>query len=100
MKKDYRVALLIFYLRKSAQLSIGATIIGTFLPITFIVSSLTFLNLERAVFNIMGGIRSTSHDMAYLVLLLITGLSTILFIPLLIAYIVICVKSSRQELIK
>lgn len=92
----WRVALLIFFLQRSAQLSKGETIIGTFLPITFIVTLLTALNLERAVFDIMGGMREkTSHDSAYGILVLITMLSMILFVPLLIGYVVIWMKKRR-----
>jgi hypothetical protein len=94
----WRVALLIFFLRRSAQLSKGETIVGAFLPITLIVTLLTALNLERAVFDIMGGMREkTSHDSAYGILVLITMLSMILFVPLLIGYIVIWVKKRRAN---
>lgn len=94
----WRVALLMFFLIRSAQLSIGPALVGTFLPITFIVTLLTVLNLERAVFNIMGGIREkTSHDTAYQVLVMITMLSMILFVPLLIGYIVIWVKKRKAS---
>jgi hypothetical protein len=92
----WRVALLIFFLMRSEQLSIGPALVGTFLPITFIVTLLTALNLERAVFEIMGGIRQkTSHDTAYQILILITMVSMILFVPLLIGYILIWVKKRR-----
>ncbi|HJZ66633.1 MAG TPA: hypothetical protein VKF81_00695, partial [Blastocatellia bacterium] len=46
-------------------------------------------NLERAVFDIMGGLREggTSHDTAYAVLFTLTYLSVILFVPVLLCYI-------------
>jgi hypothetical protein len=41
------------------------------------------------VFNIMGGVRNpTPHDGAYTVLLVLTGVSAILTVPLVIAYAV------------
>jgi hypothetical protein len=94
--KGGHVALLIFFLQRSAQLSKGETIVGAFLPITFIVTLLTVLNLERAVFDIMGGIREkTSHDAAYGILVLITMVSMILFVPLVIGYILIWIKKRK-----
>ncbi len=93
----WRVALLLFFLKRSAQLSVGATIVGTFLPITFIVTLLTALNLERAVFDIMGGTRErTSHDGAYGILIMITVSSMMLFVPLLIGYIAILMQKRKS----
>jgi hypothetical protein len=93
----WRVALLLFFLMRSAELSIVPSVVGTFLPITFIVSFLTLANLERAVFDIMGGMRDkTSHDTAYQILVMITMISMALFVPLLIAYIVICFKKRKK----
>ncbi len=59
------------------------------MPICLIISVLTMLNLHRVVFEIMGGIREpTPHDSSYFVLMLLTGISAILTLPLLIAYAV------------
>jgi len=59
----------------------------TLMPICIIISILTLLNLHRVVFNIMGGMRDpTPHDGSYMVLVLLTGISLILSIPLLISY--------------
>jgi len=83
----WRLGLLYYFLKKFTQLSHGYILVGTLLPMTAIISALTFLNLERAVFNIMGGIRnSTSADQAYQVLISLTVISVVAFIPLLIAY--------------
>ncbi|MFK7933286.1 MAG: hypothetical protein AB8G22_07240 [Saprospiraceae bacterium] len=69
----------------------------TMLPICLIISILTVLNLHRVVFNIMGGIRTeTPHDSAYVVLMLLTGLSAILVGPLIIAYFVGIYKSRKN----
>jgi hypothetical protein len=86
----WRVALLIFFLRRYAQLGAFHIIIASLLPLTMIVTALTVLNLERAVFNIMGGLREgggTASDSAYAVLWVLTFFSSVLFIPLLLCYI-------------
>ena len=86
----WRVALLIFFLRKYAQLGAFQIIVAACLPLTMIVTILTALNLERAVFDIMGGLREgggTANDKAYVVLVTLTYFSVILFVPLLLCYI-------------
>lgn len=88
----WRVALLIFYLRRSGQLKWLPTIVAAGLPLTIIVVALAMLNLERVVFNFMGGIDDTSpNDSAYGILFLLSLLSVALFVPLLICYLWILV---------
>lgn len=83
----WRVALLVFYLRRFACITRFQTTVATLLPLTVIVTSLTALNLERAVFNIMGGIREkTSNDSAYMILNLLTMLSVIIVVPMIVSY--------------
>lgn len=83
----WRLALLYYFLKHFTQLSKGNIITVTLMPICLIISVLTILNLHRVVFNIMGGVRNpTPHDSSYYVLMLLTGLSLILSIPLLISY--------------
>lgn len=86
----WRVALLILFLRKYAQLGAFQIIVAGCLPLTMIVTTLTALNLERAVFDIMGGLREgggTANDNAYAVLFTLTYFSVILFVPLLLCYV-------------
>ncbi len=84
----WRLALLYYFLKHFTKLSIGNIITVTLMPICIIISVLTILNLHRVVFNIMGGMRNPSpHDGSYMVLMLLTGVSSILSIPLLIAYL-------------
>jgi hypothetical protein len=85
----WRVALLFFYFRRFARLTIPAVMISALLPVMAIVATLTVLNLERAVFNIMGGLREsgTSNDSAYAVLFVLTFLSVYLVIPVFVIYI-------------
>jgi hypothetical protein len=83
----WRLCLLYYFLKQFTRLSTGNIITVTFMPICLIISALTMLNLHNVVFEVMGGIRNPSpHDSSYLVLMLLTGLSMILAIPLLIAY--------------
>jgi len=84
----WRVALLFFFLRRMGVLGWFAITTATLLPLSFIVVVLTVLNLERVVFNLMGGIVSRSpNDSAYDVLLVLSWLSILLFIPLVICYL-------------
>ncbi|HEX6184124.1 MAG TPA: hypothetical protein VFZ44_09630 [Pyrinomonadaceae bacterium] len=97
---SWRVALLLFYLRRHAGLSASAAVVAAFLPVVAIVSTLTVLNLERAVFTTMGGLRGeqTVNDSAYVVLILLTYFSVLLLPLLLIAYAYLIVKArSRVE---
>ena len=93
----WRVALLVFTLRRRARLTWPRTIVGCLLPMCAIVTALFALNLERAVFNIMGGFQQpTANDGAYLVLFLLTFGSVYAFLPLLALYLVLVVRARRQ----
>lgn len=83
----WRVALLILYLRRAAGLTRFEVLVGSLLPLALVVTILTILNLEHAVFEIMGGLdpeSQTAKDAAYAVLLTITMLS-VMAAPLLLA---------------
>ncbi len=83
----WRLGLLYYFLKHFTRLSAGNILTVTLMPICLIISVLTMLNLHRVVFNIMGGMREpTPHDSSYFVLMVLTGISAILTIPLLIAY--------------
>ena len=62
-------------------------------------SILASLNLERAVFNIMGGLRQhgAANDSAYAVLFLLSMLSQLLFLPLLICYVILVVNARSNR---
>ena len=84
----WRVALLIFYLRRAARLEPFTTFIATFFPLTIIVVVLSGLNLDKVVFDAMGGAGERSpDDAAYGVLFLLSLLSILLFIPFVICYL-------------
>lgn len=83
----WRLGLLYYFLKHFTRLSAGNIWTVTLMPICLIISTLTVLNLHRVVFEIMGGVRNpTPHDSSYLILMLLTGISMILTLPLLIAY--------------
>ena len=89
----WRLALLYYFLRKSTQLGHGYILVATLLPVCIIIATLTALNLERAVFAIMGGIReNTSNDRAYGTLIFLTVLSMFAAVPLLIGYLIAIYK--------
>lgn len=94
----WRVALLIFYLRRFACITRFQTTVATLLPLTVIVTSLSVLNLERAVFEIMGGFREqTSNDTAYMILNVLTFLSVLTVGPLIISYGVLVYRKYKAK---
>jgi hypothetical protein len=89
----WRVALLIFFLRRLGKLEWPWVVTATLLPLTLIVVTLTILNLEKVVFDFMGGFRDRSpNDEAYGMLFAFSLLAYLLFIPLLLCYIYLVVK--------
>jgi ribosomal protein L40E len=97
----WRVALLCFYLGRSAGMSAGRIFVGTFFPLTFIVLGLSALNLEKVVFDFMGGIHPEDrsvNDSAYGVMFLISVLSFYSVIPLFICYVVLSVQAWTAKL--
>jgi hypothetical protein len=94
----WRVALYGHYLKRYAELSPAALAIQLIFPLTLIVTALAALNLEQAVFDVMGGVRETTPaDTAYAVIVGMTFFSVILFPLLLIAYVVAAVRRRRAS---
>lgn len=94
----WRLALLYYFLKHFTKLRSGTIFTVTLMPICLIISVLTMLNLHRVVFQVMGGIRNpTPHDTSYFVLMLLTGVSLILAIPLLIAYVVGILNARKEQ---
>lgn len=86
---SWRVALLIWFLRRIAMLQWLAVLVATLLPLTLIVVSLAIFNLEHVVFNIMAGNtpeQSSGNDLAYQVVILLALLSTALAPVVIAAY--------------
>jgi hypothetical protein len=83
----WRVGLLIAFLRRGAGLTRVGVAVATLLPLTIIVTALVVLNLENAVFEIMGGnMQQTQNDTAYAILMLISFFSVLASPVVLIAY--------------
>lgn len=84
----WRVALFVFFARRLGQLSWLVVVVGTLLPLTLIITALVILNLERAVFAIMGGLRDerTANDGAYALLSALGMLSMGIFPLVLLAW--------------
>lgn len=95
----WRVGLYFYYLNTGARLSGFAVLVVGLLPLCAIVTALVFLNLHNYVFEIMGGLRETDnmqHSGEYLILNLLTGLSVLMFIPLVLSY-VFCIYRVRNR---
>ncbi|HRI01068.1 MAG TPA: hypothetical protein PK006_08450 [Saprospiraceae bacterium] len=83
----WRLFLLYFFLYQFSGLTSLQITTVTLLPICLIISILTYLNLHKVVFNIMGGTRvQNPQTESYLVLFSLTILSAILLGPLLVLY--------------
>lgn len=94
----WRLCLLMFFLRRFALLNYFQVFVGTFLPITLIIFVLTLLNLEKAVFNFMGGFDTrTPNDEAFAVLAIISFFSVLLFPLLLISYFLLISLKNREN---
>ena len=85
----WRVALLVIFLKRVANLSGYSIFVASFLPLVLIVTALSALNLEHVVFKIMASLEEhekSVNDSAYMILLLITYASVILSPFLLASY--------------
>jgi hypothetical protein len=94
-----RVALLFFYLMRLALLRWYAVLVASLLPLALIVTGLTFLNLERRVINIMGGLSEGPGRPDQLVNDVLLGLTYLAFltgIPLMLAYLVLLVVARAR----
>lgn len=93
---SWRLALLFRHARLAYGLGWGAVFVCCLLPVMAIIVLLATLNLEHAVFEIMGGFREpTSGDGAYLVMLLLSFVSTCLFPVLLLVWLWLVVRVRR-----
>lgn len=95
----WRVALLVWFLRRIARLSGVAVFVATLLPLTLIVVTLTLLNLEHVVFDLMSGIapeQRSPNDMAYSVVMTLAVFSLLAFPFLVIGYAVLAVQARRR----
>ena len=96
----WRVALLLRYLNKSARLGWVVIVIVTVMLLSGIVVTLSMLNLEHVVFDIMAGIReenASPNDTAYEIVLMLGIFSVIAFPVTFIAYVAAVVRRIRKE---
>lgn len=93
----WRVALYGVFLRRAAQLDWFPWLVALILPLAVIVSSLALLNLEQAVFSIMGGLDRdpTAADQSYMVVVLLTFFSVIASPVLFICYLIACYRAQK-----
>lgn len=85
----WRLALLFRFLKVYDHLKWWNAFFISVFPMCLLIVTLTALNLEKAVFDIMAGLRNTTgREKAYGVLLTLTYFSLILFLPLLFGYII------------
>lgn len=97
----WRVALLFWFLRRVAGLTGDAVTVGTLFPMTFVIVTLSALNLERAVFEFMAGLRrtevqGTAADAAFAVVVQLSLLSVLLF-PIFGLYWLWLVAKARRR---
>lgn len=99
---SWRVVLLIRYLRIVAEFKGGTLFVAAFAPITVILLTLTVLNLEKVVFDFMGGFhhRPGQHDVAYQSLVTVTFISQLSTIPVAIGYAYLSLSNYGEMLIK
>lgn len=94
----WRVALLFFFLRRLGGMGWASIVVSALLPLTLIVVTLTMLNLERVVFNLMGGLAEESGgDASYEFLLVLSFLSIIMLLPILICYLALVAHTSGES---
>jgi hypothetical protein len=99
----WRVALLLRYLAKTAQLHWFLAITVSTLLLSGIVVALTLLNLEHVVFDLMAGIReenASPNDTAYLVVLGLAVISIYVFPVTLLLYlgaVVYRIRSGKRQ---
>jgi hypothetical protein len=95
----WRVALLVNFLVRTAGLGAGTASIATLMPLSVIVITLTALNLEHVVFELMSGINPedrSPNDAAYSVVFLLSAFSFML-LPFLVIGYGWCVHRARRS---
>lgn len=94
----WRVALLFKFIHATTGFGLGRSTLTVLLPLALIVTALTALNLEKAVFDIMGGaMKPTSNDAAYEVVWLISVVSVLASPVLVIAYLVAIIRAQPEK---
>ncbi len=85
----WRVALYVRFLRKAAGLGKFGVFIAALLPLSVIVVTLSILNLEHVIFDLMAGIRDqdqSQNDVAYMVVFFLSVFAYMVFPVTAICY--------------
>lgn len=93
---SWRVALLLWFLRRFGGLGWSGVWVASLLPLTIIVVALTLFNLEHVAFQLMAGIRPderSANDTAFLIVSRLALISSLLVVPLLIAYAILVFRA-------
>lgn len=96
----WRVVLLFRFLKFSARLPGLSILIAALLPLALIVTTLTILNLEHVVFDVMAGIApddQSPNDASYGVLFLITTFSVLASPVLFILYLIQILRKDARK---
>ena len=94
----WRVALLLFTLRRYARLTWPRTLVGSLLPLSAIVTTLTALDFQKAVFAAMAGLRDqAANHRANNLLVLVTALAFGAVLPLFVSYLVLVYRARIGE---
>lgn len=96
----WRVALLLQYLIRSAQLGIMGSLIGGLLPLSLIVVILASLNLQHVTFDLMSGVKTegtTGMEATYTIVLYLTVLSFVAFPFSLLGYLYLIYMRKRER---
>jgi hypothetical protein len=94
----WRLALFCRFLCVGAELPAGRSAMAVLLPVMLTIVALTMLNLERGVFEIMGGLRQpTAADKAFAYLILLSALcmyGSIIAVP---SYIAVAIYARMEK---
>ncbi len=94
----WRVALLLFFLHRAASLTFPEVLCCALMPISGIICALSYLNLERALINVMAGLerRGNVNDDFYEIVLFISAVSVYAF-PVLLSIWIYEIVCARRE---
>ena len=95
----WRVVLLLVFLKRTTVLNRVAIIVGAFLPLTVIVITLTVLNMDHVIIQIMAGLHEkapepTGGEKAYGAMGMMSGISFMSF-PVLLTYYLQQIKKNK-----
>ena len=96
----WRVAMLVWFLRKFAGLPSLSIVIAALLPLALIVVTLSALNLEHVAFDIMAGIRPeqrSGNDLSFNIVTILAIFSVLAAPILLVAYVWLIYRTRKAR---